>query len=65
MQELNPNVAIFLIITLAPLAIYLWCNTGSIQTEYKRENDAEYKSTDKITNVNYWTYIQSQGRYYN
>ena len=65
MQELNPNVAIFLIITLAPLAIYLWCNTGSIQPEYKRENDAEYKSTDKITNINYGAYIQSQGRYYN
>jgi hypothetical protein len=65
MQELNPSVAIFLIITLTPLAIYLWCNTGSIQPEYKHKNDIEGKSTDKMTNVNYGAYIKSQGRYYN
>ncbi len=65
MQELNPSVAIFLLITLTPLAIYLWCNTGSIQPEYKHKNDIKDKNTDKITNVNYGAYIQSQGRYYN
>ena len=65
MQELNQNVAIFLIITLTPLAIYLWSNTGSIQPEFKQKNDIDDTSTDKLTNVNYGAYIQSQGRYYN
>ena len=49
MQELNPNVAIFLIITLTPLAIYLWFNISQIQPEHKRKNNHECESTDKIT----------------
>ena len=65
MQELNPNVAIFLIITLTPLAIYLWFNISPTQPKHKRKNNQEYESPDKITNVNYGAYIQSQGRYYN
>ena len=65
MQELNPNVAIFLIITLTPLAIYLWFNISPTQPKHKRKNNQEHESTDKITNVNYGAYIQSQGRYYN
>ena len=65
MQELNPNVAIFLIITLTPLAIYLWFNISQIQPEHKRKNNHECESTDKITNANYGAFIQSQGRYHN
>ncbi|MBF0778336.1 hypothetical protein [Streptococcus cuniculi] len=50
-----------LVIVLAIVNIFLWCNLGYFQLETKPEG----KDTRKLQNANYGAYIQAQGRYYN
>ncbi len=54
-----------LVIVLAIVNIFLWCNLGYFQLDIEPKQKPEGKDTDKLQNANYGAYIQAQGRYYN